>query len=169
LVVIEGERDYSNTVPEGRVLAVDPAVGTEVRPGVEVTVTVSQGRAPITVPSLIDQHIDQARPQLEQLGLVPVVQEVEDNKPAGTVLSQDPPANSGAEQGDEVRLEVSKGPPVVPVPDVLRQPCADGKRILEQAGFSVTLGTPERGQVQLQNPSAGTGLQPGSQVMIWCI
>jgi serine/threonine-protein kinase len=168
LVVIEGGGDYSNTVPEGRVLAVEPPVGTQVVPGTEVTVTVSRGRAPITVPSLIDRHVDEARAQLEQLQLVPVVEEVDDNKPAGTVLAQDPPANAGAEPGDEVRLQVSKGPPVVPIPNVVGQPCGDGKRILEENGFAVALGTPERGEVRLQNPSAGTGLPAGSQVTIWC-
>lgn len=169
LVVIEGEPDYSNTVPEGRVLSVDPPVGEQVRPGVEVTVTVSQGRAPITVPSLIDQHIDQARAQLEQLGLVPAVEEVDDNKPAGTVLSQDPPAHSGAEPGDEVRLQVSKGPPVTPVPDVFGQPCPQATQTLQAAGFEVVQAIPgAQGPVQLQNPSAGTGLPPGSQVTIWC-
>lgn len=150
-------------------LAVDPPVGTEVRPGVQVTVTVSQGRAPITVPSVTNQHIDQVRSQLQQLGLTPVVEEVEDNSPAGTVLSQDPPANAGAEPGDDVWLEVSKGPPVVPVPNVVGQPCGDGKRALEQAGFVVVLGTPEQGVVGLQNPSQGTGLPSGSQVQIWCL
>jgi eukaryotic-like serine/threonine-protein kinase len=169
LVVIEGEPDYSNTVPEGRVMTLDPAAGTEVGPGVEVTVTVSRGRAPITVPSVTSQHIDQARPQLEQLGLTVVVQQVEDNAPAGTVLSQDPPANSGVEQGDEVRLEVSQGPPVVPVPNVTGQRCADGQRILQEAGFAVQVALPGEGAVQLQNPSAGTGLPPGSQVQIWCL
>jgi serine/threonine-protein kinase len=168
LVVIEGEGDYSNTVPEGRVLSVEPEVGTEVRPGTEITVTVSQGRAPITVPSVDNRHVNEARSQLQQLGLVPVVEEVDSNRPAGTVLAQDPPANSGAEQGDEVRLEVSKGPPTVPIPNVVGQGCGDGKRALEGAGFTVVLATPEQGVVWLQNPSAGTGLPAGSQVTIWC-
>ncbi|HEY8472439.1 MAG TPA: Stk1 family PASTA domain-containing Ser/Thr kinase [Natronosporangium sp.] len=169
LVMVEAEPDYSNTVPEGRVMAMDPPAGTEVRAGTEITVTVSKGRAPITVPPVTDQPVDQARAQLQQLGLVPVVTEVDDNRPAGTVLSQDPPAGAGAEPGDEVRLEVSKGPPVTPVPDVSGRPCAEGRQLLEQAGFQVVVSTPERGQVRFQNPSPGTGLPPGSQVTIWCL
>jgi eukaryotic-like serine/threonine-protein kinase len=168
LVVIEGEGDYSNTVPEGRVLAVEPEVGTQVEPGVEITVTVSLGRAPITVPSLVGQDVNAARSVLEGLGLVPVVNEVESNDPAGRVRDQDPPAGSGAEPGQEVRLEVSRGPPVTAVPDVIGQPCAQAAQTLQQAGFQVVQGLPGEGPVQLQNPSAGTGLPPGSQVTIWC-
>jgi beta-lactam-binding protein with PASTA domain len=168
LVVVEDEGDHSNTVPEGRVLSVEPEVGTQVEPGTEVTVTVSQGRAPITVPSVVDRQVNEARGQLEQLQLVAVVEEVDSNKPAGTVLAQDPPAGAGAEPGDEVRLEVSKGPPTVPVPNAIGQRCEDGKRLLEEAGFTVVVALPGAGAVQLQNPSAGTGLPAGSQVTIWC-
>src|SRR5690606_34785455 len=37
LTVVEGEPDYSDTVPQGRVLSVAPEVGAEVAPGQEVT------------------------------------------------------------------------------------------------------------------------------------
>src|SRR5690606_16744559 len=68
LVWREGEPDYSDTVPEGRVLAVEPAPGTEIRPGEEVTVTLSRGRAPIAVPSVIGLHVRLATAQLQQVG-----------------------------------------------------------------------------------------------------
>jgi beta-lactam-binding protein with PASTA domain len=168
LVVVEGEGDYSNTVPEGRVLSVEPEVGAEVRPGTEITVTVSLGRAPITIPSLVGQTVDAARTQLEGLGLVPVVTEVESTEPAGQVIDQDPVAGGGAVAGAEVQLEVSKGPPVTPVPNVVGQPCAQAAQTLQGAGFQVVQGLPGQGPVQLQNPSAGTGLPPGSPVTIWC-
>jgi eukaryotic-like serine/threonine-protein kinase len=169
LVVVEGDGGYSNTVPEGRVLSVDPEVGTEVRPGAEITVNVSQGRAPITVPSLIGQNVNAATAQLQGLGLEPVVEQVDSNEPAGQVINQDPAAGGGAEPGDQVRLEVSRGPPVTPVPNVLGQPCAQATQALQQAGFQVVQGFPgAQGAVQLQNPGEGTGLPPGSSVTIWC-
>jgi eukaryotic-like serine/threonine-protein kinase len=169
LVVVEGEGDYSDTVPEGRVLSVDPEVGTEVRPGEEITVIVSQGRAPITVPSLIGQNVDAASNQLRGLGLEPVIEQVDSNDPAGQVVDQDPGAGSGAEPGDQIRLQVSRGPPVTPVPNVLGQPCNQATQALQQAGFEVVQGIPAaQGPVQLQNPGAGTGLPPGTQVTIYC-
>lgn len=169
LVVVEGEGDYSNTVPAGRVLAVEPAVGEEVRPGTEVTVTVSQGRAPIDVPDLLNQPFDQARATLEGLGLQVTAEEVENTAPEGTVVGQDPAAGTGAEEGDTVTLQVSEGPPTRPVPDVIGQDCKQAEKILKDAGFEVTFAPDNKGQVRLQNPSAGTGLRPGSQVILYCI
>lgn len=168
LTVIEEEPRYSDTVPADRVLALDPPVGEPVAPGDTVTVTISRGRAPIDVPSVVGLHIDQARERLLQEGLTPQVEEVESNEPAGQVLAQDPSPGSGAEAGDSVQLEISQGPPTQPVPDVEGRRCGRAAEILTEAGFSVqTVGAP-RGRVAIQSPSAGTGLPPGSEVTIIC-
>jgi serine/threonine-protein kinase len=168
LVVREGDPDYSSTVPEGRVLAVDPEVGSDIRPGDEVVVTLSRGRPPIDLPSLIGMHINQASNELQRLGLQAEVVEVENNRPAGEVVSQDPGPGSGAEPGDTVVLEVSTGPPTIPVPNVEGMPCDQAQQILTDAGFAVTVLVPGN-RVQFQNPSGGTGLPPGSQVTILCL
>jgi serine/threonine-protein kinase len=166
LVWQEGEPGYSDTVPEGRVLAVDPPVGTELAPNDTVVVSLSRGRAPVEVPSVIQMHLNQASNVLQQAGLQAEVVEVESTRPAGEVVNQDPAPGSGREVGDTVRLEVSKGPPTVPVPEVMGRPCGEAEQILQQAGFQVhRLGD---GQVAVQNPSAGTGLPPGSDVVILC-
>jgi beta-lactam-binding protein with PASTA domain/tRNA A-37 threonylcarbamoyl transferase component Bud32 len=167
LVVVEGDPEYSNTVPEGRVLSVEPAVGTEVRPGTEVTVVVSRGRAPITVPTVTDKNVNQATAELQALGLQVTVTEVEDDRPQGTVVSQDPAAGSGVEPGATVALEVSQGPPVTPVPNVTGQECGEAERILVESGFQVARIGDQRA-VGFQNPSPGTGLPPNSQVTIVC-
>jgi beta-lactam-binding protein with PASTA domain len=169
LAVVEADRRYSDTVPEGRVLTVEPAVGEQVVPGDTVTITVSQGRAPIDVPSLVGKHVDEARAQLGQLGLVAEVAEVENNAPQGEVVNQDPSPGSGAEPGDVIRLEISQGPPTRPVPGVEGERCQRAADILEEAGFEVTFGGRDRGRVAIQSPSAGTGLPPGSPVTIFCI
>jgi serine/threonine-protein kinase len=169
LVVVHGEPDYSDTVPEGRVMRVDPAVGEQLLPGAPVTVTVSRGKAPVEVPSLIGMTVEAARNELASRNLAVEVEEVQDNAPAGQVLSQDPAPGSGAEPGDTVRLQVSQGPPTQPVPEVRGQPCDSAEQILIQAGFEVrVIEVLQRGTVSLQNPSAGTGLPRGSQVTIWC-
>jgi serine/threonine-protein kinase len=168
LVVVEADPDYSDTVPAGRVLSVEPAVGEQVVPGTEVTVTVSQGRAPIDVPSVIGQPVDLARAQLEQLGLVATVEQVEDTAPAGQVVGQDPEAGAGAEPGQTVTLRVSNGPPTIAVPNVMGQPCDQARATLEGAGFQVRI-TGSQGPAIIQVPSAGTGLPAGSEVAIVCL
>lgn len=166
LVVVEGETEYSDTVPEGRVLALDPPPGTEVVPGTEIVVTVSRGKAPIEVPALIGLQEDEARLRLITMNLVPEVVEVESGRPKGQVVQQDPAPGAGVEPGHTVRLEVSKGPPTVPVPNVENLPCMVAEQVLRQAGFEVRrFGA---GPVRDQNPDAGTGLPPGETVVIVC-
>jgi serine/threonine-protein kinase len=169
LVVVEGDGGYSDTVPAGRVLSVQPPVGEQVRPGAEVTVVVSQGRAPISVPSVVGKPVDAARAELEAAGLAVAVEQVENNAPADQVIGQDPVAGAGAEAGQTVTLQVSDGPPTRPVPEVRGQPCEQAAQTLEEAGFTVAFGLGDRGRVQLQNPSAGTGLPAGDPVTIWCL
>jgi serine/threonine-protein kinase len=168
LVVVEDDGAHSDTVPEGRVLAIEPGVGEQVRPGDQVTVTVSLGRAPIDVPSLNGLTEQEARNQLEQRQLVAAVEQVESNEPAGRVVGQSPAEGSGAAPGDTVTIQVSEGPPTSPVPGVVGQECGEAEKTLEDAGFEVRIGIIDRGRVRIQNPSAGTGLPPGAEVTIWC-
>lgn len=166
LVWQEGEPQYSDTVPEGRVVAVEPPVGTEVAPGDTVVVSLSRGRAPLAVPSVLQLHVNQASNVLQQAGLQADVVEVESTRPAGEVVNQDPAPGAGVESGATVTLEVSKGPPTTPVPQVTGRPCGEAEQILQQAGFQVR--RQGDGTVALQVPSAGTGLRPGSEVAILC-
>jgi serine/threonine-protein kinase len=117
---------------------------------------------------VIGKNVNDAKQELEQAGLVVSTQEKESNEPQGQVIAQNPGAGTGAEPGDTVTLDVSKGPPTKPVPNVTGQSCEDAERILEEAGFAVAFGFEEEGRVLLQNPSQGTGLRPGSEVTIWC-
>jgi eukaryotic-like serine/threonine-protein kinase len=168
LEVIEGEPGFSNTVPQGRVLSVDPEAGTEMQPGGQVVLTVSRGRAPIEVPHLIGAHIDDARAQLHHLGLEVEEVEIESERPGGEVIHQDPGAGAGVEPGDTVRLEISDGPSTIPVPDVMGDRCGRAERTLAQAGFVPVLVAGDGGRVVAQNPSPGTGLPPGSEVHLLC-
>ncbi len=169
LVWREGEPGYSDTVPEGRVLAVDPAPGTEIRPGEEVTVTLSRGRAPISVPSVIGVHVHLATLQLQQAGLQATTVDVESTRPAGEVVNQDPAPGSGAEPGDTVTLEVSSGPPTIPVPNVVNQPCEAAIRLLEDQGFEVVAVPADSGTVRRQDPPGdGTGIPRGGRVTLFC-
>lgn len=168
LSVVEGERGYSDTIPQGRVLGVSPEVGTEVAPGEQVTITVSEGRAPIDVPSVIGDPLPVATQKLQGLGLAVTTERVESDRPRDEVLAQDPVAGAGAEPGATVHLQVSEGPPTQPVPGVTGARCQQAAEALSQAGFNPSIQGRERGRVVLQVPSEGTGLPPGSEVQIWC-
>ena len=139
----------------------DPPAGGEVGPNTRITVTVSKGPAPIKVPNVVGKNVDQAKRDLEKLKLKVKIEEREDDKPAGTVVAQNPDEGSGAEEGAEVTLTVSKGPPVVVVPEVRGQPAQEAKQILEGAGFKVRVFGNENGRVIIQDPGAGGQLPQG--------
>src|SRR5262249_49750562 len=62
--------EYSDSVPKGDVISIDPS--DQARKFSTITVTVSKGQEYVTVPDIpAGTSVDQARLQLEGLGLVP--------------------------------------------------------------------------------------------------
>ncbi len=91
-------REVDSADPQGRVLAQDPAGGTEVEAGTAVTLEVSRGNQ-LQMPDLTGQTPDQAEQTLQQLGwsgqLTVREVPVSDSSQEGTVVSQDvPPGNT---------------------------------------------------------------------------
>jgi serine/threonine-protein kinase len=168
LKVKEGTGAYSDTIPQGVVISTDPKAGSPLKPGATVTVVVSKGRAPITVPDLKGKNINDARAQAQQLGLTVVEQYKDSDQPADQVIDQSPKAGTGAEKDDEIKLVVSKGPPLVAVPDVNGQPCLQAQQTLQGQGLKARLDVNPNGSVRVQLPPAGTPVPPQSEVVLTC-
>ncbi|ROT31267.1 Stk1 family PASTA domain-containing Ser/Thr kinase [Micromonospora sp. HM5-17] len=169
LKVKRGPDRYDDNLEKGVVVAVDPEVGTEVKPGDTITVIVSKGKAPITVPVLIGKSLAEARTALQQLNLEIVVEYKESDRPKDEVLAQNPPDGAGVEPGAKVTVEVSEGPPLVTVPSVMNLPCPQARQILEGAGLTVGgLHINPNGPVRSQNPAPNTQVPPRTQVAITC-
>ncbi|WP_326556727.1 Stk1 family PASTA domain-containing Ser/Thr kinase [Micromonospora sp. NBC_01796] len=168
LQVTKGPDRYDENLPAGVVTAIDPAVGAEVKPGDKVTVTVSKGRAPLSVPNLVGKNINDARAELQRLELVPVEQYEDSDKPKDQVTGQTPPNGTGVEKGAEIKLKVSKGPPAVLVPRVVGLPCPEAQARLQEAQLTPVVQLNPNGTVGLQNPPENTQVPPGSQVQITC-
>ena len=169
LVVKRGPDKYDEDMQAGFVLSTNPKAGAQTKPGTQIVVTVSKGRAPISVPNVVGKNIVEARGQLEGLGLVVVEQQVDSDRPAGEVTGQTPSNGTGVEKGAEVRLQVSKGPPMVVVPPVTGQPCQQAKQALEGAQLTVTIQGNGNGTVIFQTPGPNTPVPAGSAVTIGCL
>jgi serine/threonine-protein kinase len=157
---------YDDVVPAGIVSDTEPPAQTEVRPGAKVTLKVSKGRPPVSVPSLVGSRLDDARGQLEGLGLKVVVKQQDSDKPKDEVLSQDPADGSGVDKGATVTLTVSNGPKEVEVPDLSNQPADAAKQALAGLGLNATV--IGGGTVRIQNPGAHQKVPPGTTVVLWC-
>jgi serine/threonine-protein kinase len=168
LAVKRGPDRYDDNLPKGTVIAIDPKVGELVKPGSTVTITVSKGKAPISVPRVIGKNINEARAELEGLGLRVLEEQKDSEKPAGEVIEQTPAEGSGVEKDAEVRLQVSKGPPAVVVPRVIDLPCQQAKQVLEGAQFRVTINFNPNGTVRFQNPGENSQVPAGTEVVIGC-
>ncbi|HEX5541587.1 MAG TPA: Stk1 family PASTA domain-containing Ser/Thr kinase [Micromonospora sp.] len=170
LTVKRGPDRFNDDMPAGVVISVKPEPGTEVKPGDEVTVTVSKGRAPITVPNLIGKNIAEARTILAQLDLVPRETYKEDhNKAKDEVIGQSPADGSGVEKGAEIKLDISTGPPMVAVPQVMGMACQEAQQLLESQHLGVQIHVNPEGTVHVQNPGPNDQVPPQTVVQLWCM
>lgn len=161
------EDAYDQEVPEGQVIRTEPAAGSVVAHGADVTLYVSQGREPIEVPEVVGETADDAVETLDGAGATPQLQDeaYSDTIPEGHVISQD--VVGDALRGDLVNLVISLGPELFEVPDVFGRQYADAAAQLEGLGFVV-----ERenvlggvfGTVHTQSVEAGS-LQPRGTVI----
>jgi serine/threonine-protein kinase len=83
------------------------------------------------------------------------------------VLAVRPGEGGQAARGSTVTLTVSRGPRVVPVPDVAGLSAAEAAQQLQAQGFVVTStqGSPAN-PVTGTSPAAGTEVRPGTSVVI---
>ncbi|MFF5172045.1 Stk1 family PASTA domain-containing Ser/Thr kinase [Micromonospora sp. NPDC000089] len=169
LVVVKGAPRYDDTLPTGVVVETSPKAGTQARPGTRVTVVLSKGRAPISVPSLVGKNVNEARAALAQLGLQPVETYKDSDKPKDEVLGQSPADGAGVEKGAQVKLDLSKGPPGVVVPRVIDLPCPQAQQQLQALGFPVTVQFNPNGVVRFQNPGENSQVPPATPVTLGCL
>ncbi|MDI3341921.1 MAG: protein kinase [Sphaerobacter sp.] len=145
------ERVFSNVELPGKIIDQEPRAGTMVPKGSEIHVTVSRGPEYISLQGIRGLPRDQARRQLEELGLT--VNEVEEGSPTvprGSVIRTVPEAQ--VPNGGTVTLYVSVGDQVK-VPDGYGQPYPQVIAALESAGLVVTSAIPQScSQIQQSSP-----------------
>jgi len=159
---------YDETAPAGYVMGWAHK-GEQVPKHTAIDLNVSAGPKPRTVPSLAGQSFAQAAAALQQLGLTAArgPDAFSDTVPAGQVIGTSPAAGASAARGSTVTVTVSKGPDMVPVPDVSGKSVQDATTILQQAGLSVSgvNGSPDK-KVSATTPPAGTQVHRGSSVAL---
>ncbi len=127
----------------------------------------------VTVPSLVGESYEQAIELVKGAGLQldPVVKkDPSSDIPEGHVIKQDPPANLNVKPNKLVRLTLSAGSEMFPVPDVAGRFLETAQTILKNAGFQrgrlATVhsdGYPEN-TVIAQTPVAGSKYPPNISV-----
>jgi eukaryotic-like serine/threonine-protein kinase len=164
----------SSDVEEGNVIRQNPEPGERVDPGDEVDLVISEGAEEVTVPDVVNQTEEQARANLEALGLEVDVSTAPSDSPEGVVIAQDPPGGSPAEVGDHVRITVSEGPETFAMPSVIGDNGQAAERSLESDfGLDVSLVDDTQpcaqppGSVCRQDPAQGTSVSQGDPVTLF--
>lgn len=165
---VEGPTEHHEEIPAGAVIATDPAPGDQLPTGGTVTLTISEGPAPRTVPDLAGSDPDEAADRLAGLGLrARITEAFDDDVPAGVVIGTDPPAGTEVPRDTEVTVVVSKGPDLVRVPETAGMRVAEAIEVLERAGFVVEeVDGRASARVLDTDPPGGTMARRGSSVII---
>ena len=134
---------YDDTVAKGLVVTTDPAPRTSLKRDQAVTLVISKGPAPVPVPVVVGTPAKDALAKLTGLGFKVTTSTAFSKTVAeGDVIASTPKAGTAVPQGGAVALVVSKGPPLVTVPDVYTMGEADAKALLAKLGFDVRVSYP---------------------------
>ena len=151
--------EYSLTAPEGSALSITPEPGTTLRHGARVTVSLSKGPMPVTMPDIVGRSKDEAARTLDDLRLkATFTEEFSDTVAAGNVISTSVDKDTQLRWGDAVEVVVSKGPETVTIPNVVGKTYDEASKMLKALGLDVKKSAPLGDLthvVRLQNPDAG--------------
>jgi serine/threonine-protein kinase len=162
-------------VEEGRLIGLDPPPGTAIDEGSRVSVLVSTGPPPVTVPRVVGLSVSEASEALRAVGLELDVSERRfDASPALTVLSQSPDASAEVPRGTTVLVVISDGPAPVTVPNLRGSTVGEALDILAALGLRAEVvrrggaaARLEPDRVYDQDPGPGAVLRPGDTVIIY--
>jgi beta-lactam-binding protein with PASTA domain/predicted Ser/Thr protein kinase len=164
-------RRVSNSdVEEGVVFAQNPTEGTRVDKQTVILIDISSGKPEVTIPSVVGQSVEDAVAELTQAGLNAQVVEVNSDRDEGTVTAQSPSAGTVVVEGTQVRINVSRGPKPLSVPNVIGLPYDQAAAELQRVGFGVARVDVDSdlaaGIVTDQDPNGGSESSKGSTVTL---
>ena len=160
-------------MPAGTVLGQSPAPQRIHPRGARVVLDLSRGQRTVEVPIVSGLTQQQAELTLQSTGLdIGDIVVMDSPSPRGTVLNSFPAAGVRVPAASAIAITVSAGPGLVMVPDVLGQPYAAARSLLEQLGFQVgpaledTTSAAAPGTVTAQDPSPTRAVSAGSAVTL---
>lgn len=121
--------------PRGIVFAQVPGAGAQLDEGERVEILVSSELERVSVPSVQDLPVGEARKKLEAAGFEVRVRRVFAGAPKNRVVEQDPRGGERAPRGSTVELIVSKGRNLTRVPDVIGLQEAEAVQALRAREF----------------------------------
>ncbi len=162
----------SDTIEQDQIVREDPAPGTRLQNGSEVTLYVSTGVAPKPLVSVIDFTLADAQKTLDREGFkAKIVEKYSADKPKDTVMRTSPKAGDMVKPGSIVELDVSKGPAPITLPSFVGRSLNDAQNVLAHEKLTanvqrVALDGVPTDQVASQDPAPGSEVSPGATVTL---
>ena len=172
------EVEFSPDIAAGFTTRTDPEAGRVVGRDDTITVWVSEGPEPTTVPNLKGMTVSEANTSATNANLVLVDNGTSEvtavSGLAGLVATQDPGAGTTVDSGTEVRVTIGVLRQIN-VPDFTGMTAdaaattgaAAGLNVIVAGPVAVQPGDPNIGLVADQDPIAGTSINDGSQVAVF--
>ncbi len=164
--------EFSEDIPEGKVITSQPAGGGRVAPNGTVAVTVSRGKERYAVPNLQGLKIEVAENLLKDNKLIlgEVVEEFSTEFPKGFIMRSAPTAGERIKRDSQVNIFVSKGIEQIGVSSYKGKSGEQALNELTEAGFEVDTRyifseDLPIGAVISQSPEAGE-LDKGSKITL---
>jgi len=160
----------SDVMPVDFVLSQDPEPQTMVQKGRIINVVTSSGPVTLTLANFVGGKFETAQAFItaNKLVLGDLIEKA-DLSPVGTVLAQDPPANSDVNRGAVVTLTISKGTLAI-MPDLVGLSLTEARKQVTALGLSVSkvivsAQTTQPAQlVLMQEPAAGDAIEKGGWI-----
>ncbi len=156
---------YSDTIPVDEVISSDPPQGELARRDSVVTLVVSKGPEPITIPNVIGSTEQTA---LDTLGFYALDVAVEHGRTLdvakGQVYKQDPAGDSAGHRAQEMTIWVSDGKPLVTIENYISRDKDVAKSNAEKLGLVVDL--KKKAWWCVGSGITGQSLDPGTQVEV---
>lgn len=136
----ESSDEYSIDHPQGALISITPDPGSTLNHNEAVTVVLSLGPKPVSMPDIEGKSWDEAQAALQEAQLkANSSEEFSDSVPAGTVISTSEHANAQLHWGDTVDVVISKGPETAHIPEnLIGKNEKQVTQTLEQLGFKIT-------------------------------
>jgi len=170
-VVRSDASDDTGKFVKGTVIRTSPAAGARIKRDAVVTVVVSNGPPVLGVPDVSGKSRDDAAEILRRTGFaVQSSEDFSDTVKEGRIISQAPEAGALAVKFSQVTVVVSKGPPLVTLPEIPNGTDGDrAKSTLEGLGLRVKVDRRFGGflnKVVAMDPKAGEQVAKGSEVVL---
>jgi serine/threonine-protein kinase len=169
------ESKNDETVPKGAVISQSPIAGEVVVGGSQVSLVVSMGPAPRTVPDVAKLPIEGALYRLGRAGFtLGKLTSIDDPQlPANAVISTSPGKGEVRDRDTPVDVVVSNGPTAVSLPSLVGKTIEEATATVTRLGLipaqkttTVAPDDPSAGKVSGQSPASGTPIRPGEVVTL---